>query len=145
MEMGVMIALVASAILGAMIFFATVVAPLVFKALDAEDASRFLRTLFPVYYVAFGIAGLLGIIPAALNGDKFALIVFAVFSALMFFGRTVAVPVINRARDEMLAGDPQAKRRFGLWHGGTVVVNLVQMVMLASLIVAAGWPGVISA
>ena len=36
---------------GGMIFFAAVVAPLVFTRLPAEHAGRFIRAFFPVYYL----------------------------------------------------------------------------------------------
>ena len=37
--------------LGGMIFFATVMAPLVFTKLPASEAGEFIRAVFPVYYI----------------------------------------------------------------------------------------------
>ena len=36
--------------LGIMIFFSFVLAPMIFKILDAENAGKFVRKIFPYYY-----------------------------------------------------------------------------------------------
>ena len=36
--------------LGMMIFFSFVLAPMIFKILDAENAGKFVRKIFPYYY-----------------------------------------------------------------------------------------------
>ena len=38
-------------LLGGMVFFPSVVAPRVFRVLEPDDAGRFLRALFPAYYL----------------------------------------------------------------------------------------------
>ena len=43
--------------LGMMIFFSFVLAPMIFKILDAENAGKFVRKIFPYYYnVNLGIS-----------------------------------------------------------------------------------------
>ena len=37
-------------VLGMMIFFSFVLAPMIFKILDAENAGKFVRKIFPYYY-----------------------------------------------------------------------------------------------
>jgi len=37
--------------LGIMLFFSFVVAPVVFKVLNAENAKKFIRKIFPYYYL----------------------------------------------------------------------------------------------
>ena len=47
-----------SAILGIMVFFSFVVAPVTFTSLDEDDARKFIRKIFPYYYnvnLALGI------------------------------------------------------------------------------------------
>ena len=39
------------ALAGSMLFFAVAVAPTVFRALPAEAAGSFLRSLFPIYFL----------------------------------------------------------------------------------------------
>ena len=37
--------------LGAMLFFSFVIAPVIFKVLDAKNAGKFVRKIFPHYYL----------------------------------------------------------------------------------------------
>ncbi len=48
--------------------------------------------------------------------------------------RQVLMPAINRARDRQIAGEAAARRRFGVLHGASVVLNLVQIVVLAAVL-----------
>ena len=70
--------LTAAILLGAMLFFAAVVAPLVFTGLDAATAGRFIRRMFPWYYLAIfvlaSLATLLLLSGAPNNGAIMALV-----------------------------------------------------------------------
>ena len=44
------------------------------------------------------------------------------------------IPIINAARDRMVAGDAVAKASFDWWHRASVAVNLVEMIGLACAI-----------
>ena len=70
------IAIVAvSALWGGMLFFAAVFAPLVFIKLDAETAGRFIRQVFPVYYLSMGIVSAVAAIAVSVSPsmDSFSL------------------------------------------------------------------------
>ncbi len=119
--------------LGAMLFFAGVVAPIVFQALPADAAGRFLRKLFPRYYdVLFAVSLLAAIL---LIGHRVSVIMFAV-AAMFFLARFWLMPQINRARDKSLSGDNAAKKRFGLLHGASVAINAVQIIAMAIVVVS---------
>ena len=118
-----------------MVFFAFVYAPLVFIKLGTETGGRFIREVFPVYYVAMGVtsiaaAVLLAFAGAARGADALAM---AGTGVVFFLARFVLLPVINRNRDAGQAGDLAAKKRFDALHRASVVVNAVQM--LAVLVV----------
>ncbi|MEO1282978.1 MAG: DUF4149 domain-containing protein, partial [Pseudomonadota bacterium] len=68
---------IAALIVGAMLFFSGVIAPLVFKVLQADDAGRFLRAMFPLYYVVLGVTAVLGSVVAVLAGQSLAAWLFA--------------------------------------------------------------------
>ena len=57
-----MLTLVAAAILSFMIFFPLVVATSVFKVLDENQSSKFLRIFFPKYYLYGFVLSLAGVI-----------------------------------------------------------------------------------
>ena len=117
-------------VFGGMAFFAFVYAPLVFIKLGTEAGGRFIREVFPVYYVAMGAtsvaaAVLLAFAGAARGADALAM---ACIGIAFFLARFVLLPVINRNRDAGQAGDVAAKKRFDALHRVSVIVNLAQMV-----------------
>ena len=127
--------LAVAAVFGGMVFFAFVYTPLVFIKLGAESGGRFIREVFPVYYVAMGAtsvaaAVLLAFGSAARGADALAM---ACIGIVFFFARFVLLPSINRNRDAGQGGDVTAKKRFDVLHRVSVIVNLVQM--LAVLVV----------
>ena len=124
-----------AAVFGAMAFFAFVYAPLVFIKLGTETGGRFIREVFPVYYVTMGAtsvaaAVLLAFASATRGTDALAM---ACIGLVFFLTRFALLPIINRNRDAGQAGDLAAKKRFDALHRASVVVNLLQM--LAVLVV----------
>ncbi len=123
-------------VLGAMVFFAALVAPMVFRVLPEDVAGRFLRAFFPMYYkVLAGIAGLAAV-AAAVAGPVWVAIVLAVVAALFLAALLGLMPRINAARDAWLAGDQAARRRFGRLHGLSVAVNGTQMIAVLVVFLA---------
>jgi len=129
------IALLALALhLGGMAFFAAAVAPLVFTRLPAEQAGRFIRQVFPVYYVWVGVtaavaaAALLPLRPL----DAAAL---AVSAALTAWLRQILMPRINRASDAVQAGDLSRKPGFDRGHRLSVVLNIAQLLVAAAVLI----------
>ncbi len=121
-------------LLGAMVFLAVVVAPTVFRALDARHAGAFLRRLFPVYYVfgaGMAAAAAIALLPVAWE----AALVLAVVAAGFVFARQGLMPRINAYRDAELAGDAAAKVPFARLHRLSVAINLAQMILVALVLV----------
>lgn len=119
----------AAALLGSMLFFAVVVAPTVFHALDAGVAGGFLRRLFPRYY-AWGLGlSAVGTALAAAAGP-WPLLLFALLLATFLYARQWLMPAINASRDAGQAA------RFRALHLRSVVLNGLQMV---GLLAFCGW------
>ncbi|MEO1650011.1 MAG: hypothetical protein AAFR60_03405, partial [Pseudomonadota bacterium] len=55
--------------------------------------------------------------------------------AMMVAVKVFLIPIINAARDEMLAGSQSAKADFDRWHRLSVIINVVEMVMLVLAII----------
>jgi hypothetical protein len=122
--------------LGGMVFFAACVAPLVFSRLPAEHAGRFIRGLFPVYYLyvlGLSAAAAMALIPLSLMAAGLAGAV--ALSALWL--RQVLMKTINRLSDAAQAGDKAAGLRFDRMHRLSVIMNVLQMAVLA--VVLAGF------
>ena len=131
---------VGSLLLGSMVFFAAIVAPTVLSAGLGEHAGRLLRALFPRYY-AWGMALAVIATVAAFRIDGVAAIVLAVVTVLFVFLRQILLGYIHRARQDHLAGDAGAGRRFKLLHLASVLINLAQIVAVAAVIVRVGGLG----
>jgi hypothetical protein len=122
-----------ASVFGGIVFFASVVAPVVFKVLDGDDASRFLRTLFPRYYLFLIITA--GLAALFSWGEPLQALGLGFISLSTLFVRQVAVPRINAWRDAEMDGDMAAGKKFKAGHRGTVVLNLVQLVIAAAVLV----------
>ena len=129
------IALVATALLlGGMVFFAAAIAPLVFTRLPPEWAGRFIRQVFPVYYLYVGglaAAATVALLPLRLP-DALAMAAVAALGAWL---RQGLMPRINRLSDATQAGDAAAKPRFDAAHRLSVVLNMAQMVVVLAVLV----------
>ena len=120
------ITLVLSLVVGGMAFFSGVVAPVVFKALDTENGGRFLRAIFPVYYLYMGVLSIVAMVLLYLDARRFDSSVLALIAAGFLFALFVLVPHINQVRDAARAGDGQAEKSFGRLHRGSVILNTIQ-------------------
>lgn len=131
------IALFATALcLGGMVFFAACVAPLVFTRLPAEHAGRFIRAMFPIYYLyvlGLSAAAAMALIPLSLPAA--GLVGAVALSALWL--RQVLMKTINRLSDAAQAGDAGAGVKFNRMHRLSVIMNVLQMAVLA--VVLAGF------
>lgn len=120
------LALFASAsVFGAMVFFPSVVAPMVFRSLDAASAGQFLRALFPGYY-AFIVVGSALAAAALVSAPGLAAIMAAIALSTLAV-RQMLVPQINAWRDAELAGDAAAAPKFAAGHRVSVIINMVQL------------------
>lgn len=127
-------------LLGAMVFFSAVMAPLIFTKLDAEVAGRFIRQVFPWYYLTIITLGTLAALAVVFSRPADALALACVALAGVM-ARQALMPSINRARDRVVAGELAAATRFARLHRLSVWINALQVVtvgvVLARLIPAA--------
>ena len=123
-------------LLGAMLFFPSVVAPVVFASLPEAQAGAFLRSMFPRYYAFMIALSLIAALLLLVANDKSA---YQATVVCLFVGvstlwvRQWLLPRINAARDAQLAGDAEAGRRFDRDHKLSVGVNMVQLVLLVGI------------
>ncbi len=129
------LALVAVAsLLGGMVFFSAVMAPLVFTKLEAETAARFIREVFPRYYVYVGLLSAVAALALAAHRPWDAL-AMALVAGAAAVSRQMLMPRINALRDRELAGDAAAAPRFAALHRATVVINVVQLLVAGAVLV----------
>ena len=132
------IALVSVATLfGSMAFFSCVVAPQIFIQLDASTAGRFVRSIFPWYYLV--IAGLALIATASLAALRpVEAMIMGLIAVGAFVSRQILMPRINHHRDRMGLDDRMAENRFAQLHRLSVWINGAQLVGAFSILVHLG-------
>ena len=117
-------------ILGIMLFFSFVIAPVVFTTLDEDNARKFIRRIFPFYYnVNLGLSFIVLLIFVFLSksGIKFYLIL--AICALFAISNYLLMPLINKYRDE------KQDKKFKYLHFISVAINFVQMIFLVLLLI----------
>ena len=117
-------------ILGIMLFFSFVIAPVVFTTLDEENARKFIRRIFPFYYnVNLGISLLVLITFLLLS--KLGIDFYLILAITLLFATSnyLLMPLINKYRDE------KQDKKFKYSHFMSVVINFVQMVFLVVMLI----------
>ena len=116
--------------LGMMIFFSFVLAPIIFKILDAENAGKFVRKIFPYYYfvnlIFLSIAVILFIIISSLGSSFYITLSLAIS---FVFAQFILMPIINKLKDN------DEEKKFKYAHGLSVVINFMQMIGLVYLLI----------
>lgn len=114
--------LIASSILGIMLFVSLVMLPITFATLTKEMAGNFVRKLFPVYHIvlflASQVAGLLAFTP---HLKPIAFLCGMIFALHFVF----LTPAINKATDA------ENEKRFKTLHRLSVLVNVLVMALYA--------------
>ena len=119
-----------SVILGTMVFFSFVVAPVTFTTLNEENARKFIRKIFPYYYLFNLIISILTILSFIII-KKFSIEFYLIsFVAILFvISNFVLMPLINKFRDT------NQDKKFKYSHFISVVINFVQMIILVILLI----------
>ena len=119
-----------SIILGIMLFFSFVVAPVTFTALNEENARKFIRKIFPYYYtVNLVISVLVFILFTMLK--IFSLDFYLVLTVALLFAvaNFILMPLINKFRDK------KQDKKFKQSHFISVVINFVQIILLVIVLI----------
>ena len=117
-------------ILGIMLFFSFVIAPVLFTTLDEDNARKFIRRIFPFYYnvnlaISF-IVLLLFLFLSKLGFDFYLILLITILFAISNY---LLMPLINKYRDE------KQDKKFKYSHFISVVINFVQMICLVFLLI----------
>ena len=117
-------------ILGIMLFFSFVIAPVVFTTLDEGNARKFIRRIFPFYYnvnlmISFVVL-LTFLFLSKLGVDLYLIILITILFATSNY---LLMPLINKYRDE------KQDKKFKYSHFISVAINFVQMICLVFLLI----------
>ena len=119
-----------SMILGIMLFFSFIIAPVVFNTLDENNARKFIRRIFPFYYnVNLGISFIVLITFILLSNIGVDFYLILVITVLFATSNYLLMPLINKYRDE------KQDKKFKYSHFLSVLINFVQMICLVFLLI----------
>ena len=119
-----------SIILGIMLFFSFIVAPVTFTTLDEKNARKFIRKIFPYYYIvnfviSFSVL-ILFIYMKIFSLNFYLMLVITLLFALSNF---LLMPLINKFRDN------NQEKKFKFSHLISVLINFLQMVILVIILI----------
>ena len=116
-------------ILGAMIFFSFVVAPITFKLLDEENSRKFIRGIFPFYYLLNLTLSFVASILFFLNQNlSIDFLLMASVSILFAISNFILMPMINKFRDN------NEDKKFRISHFISVIINFIQLIFLVTIL-----------
>ena len=119
-----------SIVLGIMLFFSFVVAPITFKSLNEENARVFIRKIFPYYYNVNLITCLLATLCFIFIGT-YSLNFYIILLTTILFGISsfILMPLINKFRDS------NQEKKFKYSHALSVLINFLQLFILIYVLV----------
>ena len=119
-----------SMVLGIMLFFSFVVAPITFTVLDEENSRKFIRKIFPYYYNVNLVISLL-ILFFYVILKTFSLNFYLILAVVILFvlSSYILMPLINKYRDE------NQDKKFKYSHFISVVINFIQMIFLVIILI----------
>ena len=119
-----------SIILGIMIFFSFVVAPVAFSSLDKESYSVFIRKIFPYYYlINLALSLIVFFIFIYLNIFEIKFYLISLTAILFFISNYLLMPLINKYSDQNL------HQKFKYSHLLSVILNFIQMFCLIFILI----------
>ena len=114
-----------SLVLGVMLFFSFVLAPIIFKVLPPDNAGIFVRAIFPYYYLV-NLLILCIISSFYIYYETFVLDFYLVLfcTLLFFFNLIFLMPKINKYKDQ------RNEKGFKISHFISVIINFMQLIAL---------------
>ena len=132
--MELLIKIIPTLVLGSMLFFSIAIAPKIFTVLPNEQAGKFVRSVFPTYYMYNGIQYLiLTILMIYLDKTENILYLSISILILLVLITYVLMPQINKSRDI------NNQKRFKFLHLLSVVFNFVIIISSIILILLLNW------
>lgn len=125
--MELLIKIIPSLVLGSMLFFSIAIAPKIFTVLPNEEAGKFVRSIFPTYYMYNGLQYLLLTILlfyTGQNGNTLYLSCLILFFFIL--SNYILMPQINKSRDI------DNQKKFKLLHFLSVVINF--LIIISSIV-----------
>ena len=125
--MDLLIKIIPPLVLGSMLFFSIAIAPKIFSVLPSEEAGKFVRSIFPTYYMYNGLQYLALTALMFYTGQTGNILYLSCLILFLFiFSNYILMPLINKSRD---VGD---EKKFKFLHFSSVLINI--LIIICSII-----------
>ena len=115
---------------GIIIYQSLLVAPSVNKLLSSQDASLYLRYIWPKFFIIIGILSLLCFICISIfNSNQSTAKIFSILSALLMLTCYLAIPYMNEAKDSL------NESLFIILHSGSIILTVLTLLMNLSIFI----------
>ncbi len=112
-----------ASLVGGMLFFGAIMAPLVFTKLPPEFSGPFIRTAFPRYYAFIIAASALGALGFALRGALVSTIALLAVAVVTVWLWAWLIPHLNVLRESRDAAGFARGHRLSVWINGAELVT----------------------
>ena len=115
---------------GIIIYQSLLIAPSINKLLSSQDASLYLRYIWPKFFIVIGILSLLCFICISLfNSNQNTAKIFSILSAVLMIICYLAIPFMNQAKDSL------NESLFMILHFGSIILTIITLLMNFSIFI----------
>ena len=122
-----------AALVGGMLFFGAIMAPLVFTKLPPEVIGPFIRATFPRYYAFMVCTSLLGALGFGLRGRWLPMLVLLALAGVTLFLWFWLIPLLNALREAGNMAGFARGHRFSVWVNGAQLLTALWLLLRAAL------------
>ncbi len=115
---------------GIIIYQSLLIAPSVNKLLSNQDASLYLRYIWPKFFIIVGILSLLCFICISIfNSNQSTAKIFSILSVFLMLICYFAIPYMNQAKDSL------NESLFIILHSGSILLTVLTLLMNLSIFI----------
>ena len=115
---------------GIIIYQSLLIAPSINKLLSSQDASLYLRFIWPKFFITIGILSLLCFICISLfNSNQNTAKMFSISSVVLMIICYLAIPSMNQANDSL------NESLFMILHFGSIILTIITLLMNFSIFI----------
>ena len=115
---------------GIIIYQSLLIAPSINKLLSSQDASLYLRFIWPKFFITIGILSLLCFICISLfNSNQNTAKIFSISSVILMIICYLAIPSMNQAKDSL------NESLFMILHFGSIILTIITLLMNFSIFI----------
>ena len=110
-------------IIGVIVYQTMFVAPTVFQTIDSKNTSKFLRKIFPRFFMFIFILGILAFLESYYNSRGNTLYILYIVTSIFSLTAFLLIPMTNKATDD------NNKKKFKILHSLSVFLTIIILII----------------